>query len=232
MRSVRAYMETTRRIEVAYLAVMPLAAVYLVGVFLLRAAPPNGADAFTPVVWRLFGKGGLLVLAALLVATTIYLHVRLRNGPFRWSYVVLLLAEGLVLALTMAAVLGLVMRYADPMSAAAGGERFSLAGVLTVSAGAGLWEELLFRAVVFWGLYRVLAAGGPADRVLSFVIALVVSSALFSTCHFLAEEPTWGAFWYRSAAGAFLAVLYAARGLAVCAYCHAAFDAMVFLVLR
>jgi len=217
------YADLSKRFDVSLLCLMPLAAVYMVSVFLLRAAPPNGADFLTPILWRLGGKVALLIFALAVAICALVLFVRLRKVGFRVSMVVGVAAEGLIYAGVMATVLVFIVRYALPTSLAV-----SPAGVVAVSAGAGLWEELLFRALLFWGFYRLLSVReGRGINAAAFVCAVLVSSALFSAAHFFCEPPTWSAFLYRLCAGALLCCLYALRGLAVCGFCHFSFDMMV-----
>ena len=219
------YADLSKRFDVSLLCLMPLAAVYVVSVFFLRAAPPNGADFLTPVLWRLGGRTALLIFSFAVAVCAFVLFLRLRKVGFRLSLIVGVAAEGLMYAGVMAVVLMFVVRYALPTSLTV-----TPAGVVAVSAGAGLWEELLFRALLFWGFYRLLSArGGRGRNAAAFVCALLVSSALFSAAHFFSEPPNWGAFVYRLCAGALLCCLYAARGLAVCGFCHFSFDMMVLL---
>ena len=217
------YADLSKRFDVSLLCLMPLAAVYMVSVFFLRAAPPNGADFLTPILWRLGGKVALLIFALAVAICALVLFLRLRKVGFNLSVIVGVAAEGLIYAGVMAVVLMFIVRYAIPTLLAGG-----CAGVVAVSAGAGLWEELLFRALLFWGFYKLLSLQGSRDRnVAAFVCAAFVSSALFSSAHFFCEPPTWSAFLYRFCAGALLCGLYALRGLAVCGFCHFSFDMMV-----
>lgn len=111
-------------------------------------------------------------------------------------------------------------------------------GSLAVSAGAGLYEELFFRALLMGGGARLLRwlfrhfAAEVTSRRLSFLLALVLSSGLFAAAHGLhgneaAFVPEILSF--RVIAGLIFGLLFAFRGLAVCAYAHFAYDAIYLL---
>lgn len=218
------YTNLSRRFDVSILCLLPLAAVYIISVFFLRVAPPNGADFLTPLLWRLGGRTALVIFALCVLLVALFLLSKLRKVGFRFSVLVGVVSEGVLFACAMLLFLFLFTRctgLAMSLSKAA--------GIVAVSAGAGLWEELLFRALIFWGLYRTVADKKRRHllKILGFILALTVSSALFSVVHFFAEPPSWKAFWYRFAAGGFLSVLYTVRGLAVCGFSHFFFDIFV-----
>jgi len=218
------YGRLSRRFDVSLLCLLPLAGIYIVCVFMLHAAPPNGADFLTPLLWRLGGRTALLLFALGLLFVALLLLYRLRKVGFKVSLILGVAAEGFIFAGAMIFILYFFVRVYGGMSVSG-----SAAGIIAVSAGAGLWEELLFRALIFWGLYKLLTnkQSRKLTRVCAFLIALFVSSALFSAVHFFAEPPTWGAFFYRLIAGGFLCGLYGARGLAVCGFSHFFFDILV-----
>ena len=96
--------------------------------------------------------------------------------------------------------------------------------------GAGLFEETLFRLVLFgsaWGFLRWLVAPLSA-----FLLAASASSVLFAYAHHLgpmgeAWEPM--VFSFRCLAGMFFCVLFALRGYGVSVSTHACYDVLVGL---
>jgi membrane protease YdiL (CAAX protease family) len=109
---------------------------------------------------------------------------------------------------------------------------------LAVAAGAGLYEEILFRLIGLGGValalnfvFRHFAAEHTSRR-LSFLIALLLSSAAFAAAHGIHGDPQ--AFepdilTFRTIAGLSFGLLFVFRGLAVCAYAHFAYDAIYLL---
>ena len=104
---------------------------------------------------------------------------------------------------------------------------------LTEAIGAGIYEEFLFRAVLFLcGLTLCIDLfHWPIRRVVPVLI--VVSSLSFALCHFPIEQWTTGMnvprFGFLAAAGLFWSVLYLWRGFAVAVGAHIAWDILVVM---
>lgn len=106
-------------------------------------------------------------------------------------------------------------------------------GNIVTSCGAGLHEELVFRAGMFAGLAWLLKRSGQKPW-LAYVSAGVLSSLAFSFVHHLGPlgEPfTLRAFVFRVFMGGLFAVIYRVRGFAIAAWTHAIYDIWV-LTLR
>lgn len=225
------YSRSIRRFDVSLLSVMPLLAVYIVGAFLMHRAPPNGADVLTPLLWRLFGTEGVVLFGLFFLLLAFILYARLsKEGRFSITYIFLLLGEGILYAFTMVIFIWLLLNLLRPISTSAPAPT-DFSAILVVSSGAGVWEELLFRVTILGGIYNLFARRKGGGSFFAYLVALTVSSFLFSITHFLTEPPTAGAFWYRFFAALFLGMLYTARGYGVCAYCHFTYDVAV-LCLR
>ena len=110
---------------------------------------------------------------------------------------------------------------------------------LSLAAGAGLYEEVLFRALLMSALYAALFPllsrmhSAAWARGVAFIFALTVSSGIFAFAHAWGDPKALmaGQFIFRLFAGVLLGILFAWRGLAVTAYAHAAYDAQVLLNL-
>lgn len=222
------YTDSLRRFDVSLLSVMPLVGIYIVGAFLMRSAPPNGADMFTPLIWRFFGTKGVLVFGIFLLLLALLLYARLsRERRFRMTYIPFLLIESVLYSLGMLIFVWFFLNLLRPFSVQSV-RPHDFGSILVVSSGAGVWEEMLFRVVILGGIYGLFAEGKNRRSLFASFVALGVSSFLFSVAHFLAEPPTAGAFWFRSFAGLFLGMLYLSRGYGVCAYCHFTFNVIAF----
>jgi len=94
--------------------------------------------------------------------------------------------------------------------------------------GAGFYEELFFRLLLVEGLLY-LATGFHPRKATAFhyLVIWTLSAALFSAAHFLYEEPTSYAFWYRFLFGLFMSGLYLLRGFGIAAWSHAIYDMAV-----
>jgi membrane protease YdiL (CAAX protease family) len=205
---------------------MPLTGIYILGSIFLRCAPFNGADMFTPLIYNHFGQKGVIVFGLLILLTSVIIYSRLKKEKsFKIDYIFLVLMEGSLFAVGIALFVGLIVRYICPV--AQSNISVSLPSILTVSSGAGVYEELLFRVAILGGLYGLILGNTKNNKILAAIVAVSVSAAMFSLAHFFVEKPTVLAFWYRFYAGVFLGGLYLWRGYGVCAYSHFVFDILV-----
>ncbi len=109
---------------------------------------------------------------------------------------------------------------------------------VAVAAGAGLYEELLFRGLGLGGgawclrvLFRPIAAEMTARR-LAFLLMLLLSAAAFAMAHGVnghTEAFQADILAFRMLAGLAFGLLFTFRGLAVVAYAHFAYDALYLL---
>jgi membrane protease YdiL (CAAX protease family) len=99
--------------------------------------------------------------------------------------------------------------------------------------GAGIYEELIFRLVLYSGLAWVLRRatfGVPG----SGVLAAVVSAAVFSAAHHIGprgEAFEGYVFLFRTLAGVYFALLFRCRGFGVAAGAHACYDVLAGIMV-
>jgi membrane protease YdiL (CAAX protease family) len=212
--------------------VFPLFITYQVGI-LAGARGRNGADFVTDALIRLCDRdlgSYLLLLAVMIVGYGLVLGWLKRRRRFAPRAFVPMLLETAVYAFFMGALIqGVIARFVELVPVLSLGPASSVE-ILVISAGAGLHEELVFRALLMGGMARLFSL--PFGRLPSWVAALVLSSVIFSLVHHLGpagEVFTAEAFVYRSLAGAFFGVLYQLRGFAVAAWTHALYDVFVLM---
>ncbi|MDX2182443.1 MAG: CPBP family intramembrane glutamic endopeptidase [Gemmatimonadaceae bacterium] len=234
------YWRLTRRPRYAVLAALPLLVLYHLSASLTGSTTMNGAEALLlgPFV-AVAGRDGPWALVAGLVLTGAWFvarDVRGSGAPKPRIFVAMLgesaawaVATGIVLSVATATLLqrtGLLamLTEAPPWSI---GER------LTISIGAGLYEELLFRVIAVPVLaWLVLTATGARAGVATGT-AVVLSALLFSAMHHVGAygEPfTVQAFVFRTLAGLWFSGLYVARGFGVAAWSHALYDVGVLVL--
>ncbi|RDV36820.1 CPBP family intramembrane metalloprotease [Bradymonadaceae bacterium TMQ3] len=220
--------------------VMPLFVLYQIGV-MWTGGVRNGVDFMTDMLWWAVGGEltyylgvhvgvlALMVIAALMLRNKERLRLRV------WPAVV---AESAVYAFFFGAAIVAIM---DALGLSAllsvglsvGGEA-SVLDNLVLSAGAGLYEELVFRlglmGAMLWLGHRVV--GWP--RWWAALWAVVLSSLIFSAVHHmgpLGEAFELGVFVFRAIAGVLLALIFYLRGFAVAVYTHALYDVLVLVIL-
>lgn len=237
----RAYWTVSRSHRYSLLFALPLLLLYE----LLEFAAPvrsgsgtirNGADVvLTGLFTAALGPRGPLVFMAIVIGVAVVLIWRdRRGGPVRGRMFAGMLAESTVLALLFGIVVGTAtMRVLGPLRslAAGGGIDGSALARLTLSLGAGLYEELLFRVVIV-----ALLAGGlrllGVSRLVAGSIAVVVGALLFSAFHYmgsLGEPYRLESFVFRSLAGLAFSALYLTRGFGITAWTHALYDVAVLM---
>lgn len=236
----RTYWSLSRSHRYSLLFALPLLMVYE----LLEAISPvhmrggvvrNGADVvLTDLFIYLLGPRGPLVFMSLVIGIAIWLIRRDRAaGQVRPGVFPVMLGEAAVLALVFGGVVGTVtVRILGPLRAmSAGGIGGTALERLTLSLGAGLYEELLFRVVIVALLsntFRLIGMG----RLPAGIIATVAGALLFSAFHYigpLGEPLKLESFIFRAIAGLAFSALYLTRGFGITAWTHALYDIAVLL---
>jgi hypothetical protein len=155
-------------------------------------------------------------------------------GPLRKRVLAVMLAESVGLAMVFGFVVGTAtMHLVGPLRSlsAGGGIGGTVVERLTLSLGAGLYEELLFRVVIVALLangFRLLGLG----RAGAGVLATLIGALLFSAFHYigpLGEPLRLESFVFRALAGLAFSALYLTRGFGITAWTHALYDVAVLL---
>jgi hypothetical protein len=233
------YFAATRHPWACFLFLLPLLAAYESGVLWVGGAQPdtlrNGADSWLRWGLEAFGLHQLYWAPALL-AGFFLLHScwRWRDRPDDTVGVWLGMAiESVALAI---ALWGL-SRGLGPVFDELGlhmdlWAEDGAAQVLTF-VGAGIYEETLFRLLLYSGLVGVLRLI-CLPRVLAYGLAAIFSAGLFAAAHHVGpygEAFDDYVFLFRSLAGLFFALLYQFRGLGVAVGTHACYDVLVGIAL-
>ena len=230
------YFEVTRRLSVSLLFSLPLLAVYEIGALLTRSDSNAAAVIIKgPISWlqrhpeQVLGAAPLLIVNSLLIISVVaaVIHAR-RIGGLRIETFMGMLGESVLYALLL-----------GPLALAPLTGRIHIGGFsprlgnllegIFLSAGAGFYEELFFRAIVLGSIYYIARHGGELKPFVAGLVALAASAGIFSTAHFLnpGEGPELGAFLYRLTAGMLLGLIYLSRGLGIAAWTHALYDVYV-----
>lgn len=239
----RGYWETSRSNRYSLLFAIPLLLLYE----LLEAVAPvrsgggtvrNGADVLlaTLASW-LLGPRGPMILMGGVIAVALWLAWRDRRaGPIRLRVFGAMFGESLVLALVFGLVVGVataqLLGPLRPLAAGADVMTSSPLAAFTLSLGAGLYEELLFRVILVALLAKGLRLIG-LGRPLAGVIAVIVGALVFSAFHHIGAfgEPfRLEAFTFRAIAGLGFSAMYLLRGFGITAWTHALYDVFVLVV--
>ncbi|MEX2317063.1 MAG: CPBP family intramembrane glutamic endopeptidase [Pirellulales bacterium] len=244
--AVGGYWRQSRRPLASLAFVVPLLLSYEGGVLVLGPqAVRNGADVWLRQILDTLGFTQYFLLPALTVGLLLAWH-HLARDRWQLSAVVLyaMFAECAVLGLLLlcvARVEGLVAQIAiwDVGEARAVGlavpwamaGRGAFLGRMLGFVGAGVYEEALFRLMLFppIAMFAKRLGARPAWRVAG---AVVLTSLVFSAAHYVGpqgEAFEAFTFCFRFTAGAFFAVLFVYRGFGIAAGTHALYDIFVSL---
>ena len=236
MTSHMSYLRSTRHPWPSLLFVLPLLIAYEAGVAVLGGPHPehlrNGADNWMRVGLMHVGISWIwlppVVLSALMV---VWAWKRRHDRPNE----VLAVLSGMILE-SVALAIGLwgVSRALGPLLEHLGVE-LSVAsaspavGQVITYLGAGIYEEALFRLVLFSCLLRVLH-WMDLNGVFAVVLAASASALLFSAAHHVGPygQPYSNyLFLFRLIAGLYFALLFQMRGFGIAVGAHACYNLMV-----
>ena len=197
----------------------------------------NGADVLlTGLFSWMLGPRGPLVFMALVIGGALWLIARdRRGGPVRAATLAAMLGESLVLALLFGLIVGTATaQLVGPFRSLAAGVGLDGDALsrLTLSLGAGLYEELLFRVVVVALLANGCRLLFGASRLAAGIAGAVIGALLFSAFHYigpLGEPLQLESFVFRALAGLAFSGLYLTRGFGITAWTHALYDVAVLL---
>lgn len=222
---------------------IPVFLTYHLGVLLIDYR--NGVDLVTELTFRLLEASipsyvGVTLLLAAGLMTAVW--VQRRRGRVRPVELGGVVAESALWAGFMLVSVGWAVAQLAAWQGTAAGRLAGLAAGalsqlgpvdrLVMAAGAGFHEEIVFRVGLVSGGARLLLRGGRRPG-LAWLLAVVISSALFSLVHHLGpmgDPLSLQLFAFRALAGIYLSCVYLLRGFAVAVYTHTLYDLLVFFV--
>ena len=209
---------------------LPFIVLYEVGTWQFASDPVRQTEqriiAFNLMqdFFRLFGATGRYLPALAVGLILICWHVA-RQDPWRVEprYLLGMLGESLVLALPLLGIGFVATHYLDHYLPLMAVKR--TAGLVVLSVGAGIYEELVFRLIAFTVLSFVFVDLMGMQRGWAGLLMVVFSSLLFSLYHYLGPEQfDLRTFAFRTAAGSYFGAVFIFRGFGITAGTHAAYD--------
>jgi hypothetical protein len=208
---------------------LPLLVLYEIGTRHFASDPFAGTEhriiAFKLMqdFFRLFGASGRHLPALAIVGILLAWHIA-RNDPWRVKPATLagMTLEGCFLGLPLLA-FGIVgLRYLSTGTSA------DWRGMIVLSVGAGIYEELVFRLIAFTLLQLLLVDLLHLPKFWAGAITVLAASVLFSLYHYLGHE-NWHphSFIFRTFAGMYFGVVFLFRGFGITACSHASYDVCV-----
>lgn len=241
-KGIAGYFQSTRAVGISLVLTLPVLLLYNISLIVPANDTINTVDLLSRIVGTRYGLYGLLVANSLIGLASLVLGIVLaRRGRLKWWYWALLTVEGAGWAILVAfagywANIGLGQSV-PPASIMSPNPEYSLMQILTFSAGAGYWEELVFRLGgigIPWGIAKWTSdrsgKGGTLMPGVVVAIFLVVSAIVFSSIHYIgvqAHFDTWS-FVFRAVAGLVFGLLFVFRGFSVAVFAHFMYDIAAF----
>jgi hypothetical protein len=213
---------------------LPLIVIYEIGTLYFTTAAQHGYEqqiiAFTMMqrFFRLFGVHGQHLPALAVCTILLCWHLARRD---KWQVnlgtLIGMTAESVLLALPLLALSREVARYV-PLAML----RASRQDVVIMSLGAGVYEELVFRLILFT-LLSLLVKDLIRARGWTVNLGIVLLSGFaFSCYHYLSplEHFQWRSFAFRTLAGIYFGVLFLFRGFGITAATHASYDILILFL--
>jgi hypothetical protein len=246
---------STRPVHILYF-LLPLIALYELGSILyLSDSARNVREAVSAYlvlgqVFEAFGVFSFHLPAILVVAVlVVWAGFSRDRWAVQWRVLVCMFMESavwtlplLVLAMMLAptkapAAMGLAGM--DPPALADGLAAMSWQARLTLSVGAGIYEELLFRLVLITAIHFVLHDLAKLRSGTASVLAAIATAVLFAVYHRAAfgggpislDAANWPLLGFYTAAGLFFAALFIVRGFGIVVGTHALYDVLVLVVM-
>ena len=228
------YWRYSRSAYYSAVAALPLLVIYEILIVLSQSrywGIRNAADVWIRTFLMAFDLQAqhiTFVLIGISLALIPIAKSRARGIKLKANYFALMFAECLAFSLVLGVVLQSILRLGGLLS---GGPGSGLMQNLALSVGAGLFEEIIFRVILF-NLLFLLLSPLLKRKVVAAVVSVLLASFLFSLSHYLGTmADTWQlySFMFRWAAGLLFTVLYFVRGFAITAYTHAFYDIWVLV---
>ena len=202
----KGYLEGSRDLSTSLVLVIPLFFFYQVGI-LLTGGMRNGVDFVTDLVMLASG-GNILGYVAFNVVVLVGFIVALtslrKKGHMAPRLIPWMLLESCVYALLLGSVVISVISSLGLGALLAAGDKpaeMTFVTKLVMSAGAGLYEEVVFRLFLMGGMFLAATRLLGLNRIVAATLAIVVSSVIFSAVHHISEPFTMSAFVFRIFAG-------------------------------
>jgi hypothetical protein len=229
--TIRNYWKETHRPVYSAALVFPFLCIYHAGTVFLNATYINGADALIMRFLGMFSVRSMFASALILAAYFAVWQYRTR-ASLKINPKILLLSflESLALALILLLFFGrLVQIFSASMATAEG--KFSH---LVLYCGAGIYEELVFRAFLLGFLLLIYQKGLGLRRNRAAISAAQTAALLFSIFHYVGPAGdifSIGSFVQRALGGLYFSILYVTRGFGITACCHVCYDILVGFIL-
>ncbi|MBO8130881.1 MAG: CPBP family intramembrane metalloprotease [Candidatus Marinimicrobia bacterium] len=234
LEKITEYNKATRIPFFSFLTATPLIIFYEISIIFLNHSDitglRNGADVIFKQLFSLFNiygfySIGLLILIILVISYYFYSKENTRLN-FRFYYFPLVLLESAIYAVLLYLIFSKIAQFDISLNL---NKRLNL----ILAAGAGVYEEFLFRVVFITGFVFFFNQILRFQRYISLILSIILSSFIFSCFHYIGfhgDTFQLKTFALRFFSGLYLSILYISRGYSVAAYSHAFYDIILIFI--
>lgn len=249
-RRAAGYLDLTARPLHVLAFLLPLIAAYEIGSLLYLGGAVGGivdnirAHSMMLALFQEFGVVGRFIPATLLITVLLAWHLFNRD---RWrlrpSYLAGMALESLMWTVPLLVIVALVqLTMGAPAPPAIGGPSASLGQLaalppearITISIGAGLYEELLFRMIGLALLHAILVDLLRVEDTFGTLLAITITAVAFALYHDV-TLPSGAIHWPKAialvVAGAYFGLVYVLRGFGIVVAVHALYDVFVLVII-
>jgi membrane protease YdiL (CAAX protease family) len=229
--NAKGYLKETCRPIYSAALVLPFLCIYHIGTMLFHTTYINGADALIIRILSSLSVHSMFASALVLAACFTIWQLRTRaSWKIRMGVLLVSLLESICFAMILLFAFGWMTTHLS-LSV---GNRGSAAVRLILYCGAGIYEELVFRAFLVGILVAAFSRIFHMKKGWAAVVAVFIGALLFSAFHYIGpagDTFSFGSFIQRMIGGLYFSVLYVTRGFGVTAASHAIYDILVGVIL-
>ena len=230
---MRQYFNSTRSILYSLILTAPLLGIYELGINLIFKDSfyevRNTGDIMLRKMGQLLHLENPWILSVALIAVfTTYMIIASRREilpPIRSVYFPAMLAESILWGSVMFVILTLLSSLPLQLDGfATRMARYNLA------LGAGVYEELVFRAILVPAILVVFRRGFGFNDGVAQTLAVIGTALIFASFHLLMEQFVLLVYIQRFAGGLILAILFLKRGYGIAVYSHVTFNLLTLIL--
>jgi membrane protease YdiL (CAAX protease family) len=230
--NLRGYLKETRRPVYSAALLLPFLCLYHTGTLILHTTYINGADALIMRILRYLTVHSMFGSALVLAAYFAVWQFRTRAGwKIKSDMLLISYLESVCFALLLLFVFGW---FSTHLSFAIAAKKHGIAN-LVLYCGAGIYEELVFRAFLLGILIAIFNRLFPKEKWVASVSAAILAALVFSIFHYIGHAGdvfTLSGFLQRAAGGLYFSILFLTRGFGITAASHAIYDIFVGLIFN
>ena len=249
--SINSYLNLTRTASYGFIAAIPLFIIYEIFILFINlesnVSIRVGADIWLKQILSTIGVRGhhtVGLIAAIFGLIIFFIERRKKDVRVKFFYFPWMIVESLFYSIFFAIIISKTVTFV--FSSAYWYKPLALEAIngappsdfwlqITLSIGAGLYEELVFRVLLISCLYFFISYFVLSKGTASYVASALIAALLFSAVHYIGSYGdvfTIPSFTFRLLFGLAFNILYVVRGFGVTAWSHSLYDVLLTVFMQ